>query len=60
MKLHIHEHNYLDIIMLHVNVIMWHVDINKLLINITMLNVDIIYLACRGAEVLSPYIFHKT
>ena len=35
----------------HVNINMVHVDINNSHVNIIMLHVDIIYLACRGAEV---------
>ena len=34
----------------HVNIIMLHVNINKSHVNKIMLHVDIIYLACRGQK----------
>ena len=37
-------------VLLHVNIIMLHVDINKWHVNIIISHVDIIYLACRGQK----------
>ena len=36
--------------MLHVNIIMLHVDMNKSHVNIDMLHVTIMYLACMGQK----------
>ena len=41
---------HIDINKLHVHIIMLHVDIKKSHVNLIMLHVDIIYLACSGQK----------